>query len=226
VGGLRLFFSRLAMTDKDDEKAQAHREADPKGIARELKQQITMLGLFLASFWISEIGDRLIFQHLWRDGLDVFGIVPRNLVGLRGIILAPFLHGDFQHLLANSIPFAILGWLVMLNRTRDFFTVTFITALVGGLGVWLFGATNSVHIGASILIFGYLGFLLFRGYFQRDIPSIAVSLVVVFLYGGVLWGVLPTTPGVSWEGHLFGLLGGIISAKILSKPPADPWGNA
>lgn len=104
----------------------------------------------------------------------------------------------------------------MLDRIRDFFTVTLITMLVGGLGVWLIGAQNSVHIGASILIFGYLGFLLFRGYFRRDIPSIAVSLLVFFLYGGVLWSVLPTTPGVSWEGHLFGLIGGAIAAKYLN----------
>lgn len=203
------------MSHKDDEKAKA--------VARELKQQITILGLCLLSFWVLEIGDRLIFQNLWQGGLDIFGIAPRNLVGLRGIILAPFLHGNFQHLMANSVPFVILGWLVMLNRTRDFFTVTFISALVGGLGVWLFGATNSVHIGASLLIFGYLGFLLFRGYFQRDIPSIAVALVVVFLYGGVLWGVLPSEAGVSWEGHLFGFIGGIIAAKVISKPAPDPW---
>lgn len=203
------------MSHKDDEKAKA--------VARELKQQITILGLCLLSFWVLEIGDRLIFQNLWQGGLDIFGIAPRDLTGLRGIILAPFLHGNFQHLMANSVPFVILGWLVMLNRTRDFFTVTFISALVGGLGVWLFGATNSVHIGASLLIFGYLGFLLFRGYFQRDIPSIAVALVVVFLYGGVLWGVLPSEAGVSWEGHLFGFIGGIIAAKVISKPAPDPW---
>ena len=200
------------MTHQRDPEAQA--------VAQELKQQITILGLFLASFWGLEISDQFVFQNLWRGGLDVFGILPRQLLGLRGIFFAPFLHGGFQHLVTNSIPFALLGWLVMLDRIRDFFTVTLITMLVGGLGVWLIGAQNSVHIGASILIFGYLGFLLFRGYFRRDIPSIAVSLLVFFLYGGVLWSVLPTTPGVSWEGHLFGLIGGVIAAKYLN--PRSP----
>lgn len=207
------------MTHRKDEAIQA-------AIARELKQQFTILGLLLGSFWVLEISDQLVFQHLWRGGLDIFGIVPRHPIGLRGIVLAPFLHGDYQHLMANSISFVILGWLVMLQRTRDFFIVTFWAMLIGGLGVWLIGASNSVHIGASLLIFGYLGFLLFRGYFQRDIPSIAVSLVVTFLYGGVIWGVLPTTPGVSWEGHLFGFIGGVVAAKLLSKrhqPHGEDW---
>ncbi|MEB3225199.1 MAG: rhomboid family intramembrane serine protease [Synechococcus sp.] len=198
-----------------------HRNADAQTITREFKQQVSILGLFLLSFWGLEISDQLIFQNLWRGGLDVFGIVPRQLLGLRGILFAPFLHGGFEHLMANSVPFALLGWLVMLNRTREFFTVTLITMLVGGAGVWLIGAPNSVHIGASILIFGYLGFLLFRGYFRRDIPSIAISLLVMFFYGGVLWSVLPTAPGVSWEGHLFGLIGGAITAKYLNPPAAQ-----
>ncbi|BAW96519.1 rhomboid family protein [[Synechococcus] sp. NIES-970] len=191
-------------------------ESNQQVINRELRQQIYILGILLASFWGLEISDQLIFQNLWRGGLDVFGIVPRQPLGLRGVLFAPFLHGGFQHLIANTVPFAFLGWLVMLRRLEDFFIVTFFTMLVGGLGVWLIGAPNSVHIGASILIFGYLGFLLFRGYFQRDIPSVAVALLVFFFYGGVLWSVFPTMPGVSWEGHLFGLIGGAIAAKSLS----------
>lgn len=198
------------MTPKSDEHAQA--------IARELRQQFSILGGCLLLFWLLEASDFLVFQNLWQGGLDVFGIVPRDLVGLRGIIFAPLLHGDFRHLMANSLPFLILGWFVMLQETRDFFIVTVVSSLVGGVGVWLVGATNSVHIGASILIFGYLGFLLFRGFFQRNIPSIALSLVVFFFYGGILWGVLPSTPGVSWEGHLFGLIGGAIAAKFITKP--------
>lgn len=199
------------------------RDPETQVIARELKQQIVILGLFLMSFWGLEISDQLIFQNLWRGGLDVFGIIPRQILGLRGILFAPFLHGGFQHLIANSVPFALLGWLVMLNRIQDFFIVTFITIFTGGLGVWLIGAPNSVHIGASILIFGYLGFLLFRGYFRRDIPSIAISLLVFFFYGGVLWSVLPTARGISWEGHLFGLIGGAIAAKYLNPKSPRPF---
>ncbi|OKH18239.1 rhomboid family intramembrane serine protease [[Limnothrix rosea] IAM M-220] len=190
-----------------------------EAIAKEVRQQVMILGSFLLTFWLLEISDQFVFQKLWRGGLDVFGIIPRNMTGLRGVIFAPFLHGDFQHLMANTLPFGILGWLVMFNRIRDFWTVTAIATVIGGLGVWLVGAANSVHLGASILIFGYLGFLLFRGYFQRDIPSLALAGIVFFFYGGVLWGVLPVTPGVSWEGHLFGFIGGGVAAKLLSNKP-------
>ena len=89
--------------------------------------------------------------------------------------------------------------------------------LIGGLGVWIFGASGSVHIGASILIFGYLGFLLLSGYFQKNLPSILLSVTVFFLYGGFVWGVLPSQPGVSWQGHLFGFLGGIIAAWMIAR---------
>ncbi len=97
-----------------------------------------------------------------------------------------------------------------------FFIVTGLTMLVGGLGVWLFAAPGSIHIGASILIFGYLGFLLLRGYFQRNIPSILLSILVFLLYGGTIWGVLPSRPGISWQGHLFGFLGGVLAAKLIA----------
>ena len=136
---------------------------------------------------------------------------------MRGILFAPFIHGDFPHLIANTVPFLTLGWLVMLQRTSDFFTVTAWTMLVGGMGVWLFGAPRSVHIGASILIFGYLGFLLLRGYFQRNVPSIFLSIVVALVYGSLVWGVLPSQPGVSWQSHLFGFIGGAIAARYIAK---------
>jgi membrane associated rhomboid family serine protease len=131
-------------------------------------------------------------------------------------LFAPFLHGNFAHLIANTIPFLTLGWFVMLRETSDFFVVTGITMLVSGLGVWLFGSAG-LHIGASGVVFGYLGFLLARGYFERNIPSILLSVIVGFLYGGAIWGVLPTQPGVSWEGHLFGFIGGVIAARFLSQ---------
>ncbi|MBR8827071.1 MAG: rhomboid family intramembrane serine protease [Gomphosphaeria aponina SAG 52.96 = DSM 107014] len=181
--------------------------------SREVKNQATILGSFVAIFWILEIIDQFVFK----GALDRFGIIPHNFMGLRGILLAPFLHGGFTHLIANTIPFLTLGWLVMLQETSDFFIVTIITMLVGGLGVWLFAPPASIHIGASILIFGYLGFLLFRGFFQRNLPSIFLSLIVGFLYGGLVWGVFPSQPGISWQGHLFGFLGGVIAARMIAK---------
>lgn len=192
-------------------------QLDPeRSFKTELTQQFSILGGLLALFWVLEIGDQLIFQQLWRGGLDNFGVRPHALMGLWGILWGPFLHGDFAHLISNSVPFLILGWLVMLQDTRDFFIVTAITMAIGGLGIWLVGASGSVHIGASVLIFGYLGFLLFRGYFQKNLPSIALSLFVFFAYGGLVWGVLPSSPVISWEGHLFGFIGGIVAAKFIA----------
>ncbi|MBE9126308.1 MULTISPECIES: rhomboid family intramembrane serine protease [unclassified Coleofasciculus] len=184
-----------------------------KALAREIKTQATVLGGLVAIMWVLELVDLIVF----RGALDVYGIRPHIIIGLRGILFAPFLHGNLPHLIANTIPFLTLGWFVMLQETSDFFIVTAITMLVGGLGVWVFGATGSIHIGASILIFGYLGFLLLRGYFERNFSSILLSLIVGFLYGGAIWGVLPTTPGVSWQGHLFGFIGGVLAARFLAK---------
>lgn len=183
-----------------------------KGFVKELKSQINIIGTFIAIFWVVEIVNQIFFG----DRLDYFGIIPREMVGLRGIILAPFLHADFAHLIANTVPFAILAWFVMLQNTNDFFIVSFYSMIVSGIGVWLFAPLNSITVGASGLIFGYLGFLLLRGYFQKNTPSIALSLMVVFLYGGMIWGVLPSNPHISWLAHLFGFIGGILAAKIIA----------
>lgn len=182
-------------------------------ITKELKTHAQVLGSTTAGLWLVEIIDTLL-QH----GLDRFGIHPRDVDWVWGILFAPFLHGSFEHLISNTVPFLILGWLIMLRETKEFFIVSAITALSAGLGVWLFGGANTVHIGASGVVFGYVGFLLFRGYFERSLSSILLSIGVGVLYGGVLWGVLPLQAGVSWEGHLFGFLGGVLAAKWLAKP--------
>ena len=180
-----------------------------KSTAQEGKTLLTVVGIF----WIIEIIDSVFFQ----GNLDRLGIQPRNLVGLRGIIFAPFLHGGFGHLIANTIPFITLGWLTMIQEISDFYVVSILAAIIGGIGVWLFAGAGSIHIGASILIYGYLGFLLFRGFFQKNLPSILVSVIVFFLYGGLIFGVLPSQMGVSWQGHLFGFIGGIIAAFAIAK---------
>jgi membrane associated rhomboid family serine protease len=184
-----------------------------KSITKEFKNQILILGAFIALFWSIQILNFFVF----RGSLVYFGIIPHSVVGLRGILFAPFLHGSWGHLIANTPIFIILGWFVMLQETSDFFIVTALSMLVGGLGIWLFAPSNSIHIGASILIFGYLGFLILRGYFQRNIASIALSLMVLILYGGAIWGVLPFNTGVSWQGHLFGFLGGVWAAKLIAQ---------
>lgn len=180
-----------------------------KSTINEFKILLTVI----LTFWIIEILDYVFF----RGQLDKFGIRPHKLIGLQGIFFAPFLHGGFSHLLANTIPFVTLGWLTMLQKTSHFYLVTFCSMTIGGLGVWLFGNPSSVHIGASILIYGYLGFLLLRGYFQKNMPSILLSLVVFFLYGGLIWGVIPSGSHISWEGHLFGFIGGGFAAWAIAK---------
>jgi membrane associated rhomboid family serine protease len=180
-----------------------------KEVFDEIRTQILILATLVGLMWGLEILDTLVFRH----SLDTLGILPRNLIGLRGILFAPFLHDGFGHLVANTIPLIVLGWLIMAQSISNFVTVSFICMVVGGLGTWLFGA-NALHIGASGLLFGYLGFLFARYYFDRRLSSGLIALFVGCTYGSVLWGVLPSIPGVSWEGHLFGFIGGIVAARL------------
>lgn len=181
-------------------------------IGGELKSQIKILAIAVAIFWIVFIVNAFVFG----GRLNSFGILPQRLIGLRGIVFAPFLHGSFYHLVSNTAPFVVLGWLVMLRGINDFYFVSVISAVVGGLGTWVIGRPYSVHIGASGVIFGYFGYLLFRGYFEKSFIAIAISIVIATTYGGLIWGVLPTRTYISWEGHLFGFIGGIIAAKFLA----------
>ena len=169
----------------------------------------------LATQWLSEIADTLTHHHL-----DRFGVRPHRLAGLKGIPLAPFLHAGFGHLIGNSVPFAVLGVLIALSGLAELLSVTVIVTLISGLGMWVFGASNQVHIGASGVVFGYLAFLLVRGVFARSTRQIVMGAVVAVVYGGLLWGVLPTGRGVSWQGHLFGVVGGVVAARLLNPKKA------
>ena len=192
------------------------RETPAINYLRQAKIQIMLLGIFVGLMWIIECLNFLV------DGnLNQFGIEPRTKLGLRGIVFAPFLHVNFAHLIANSVPFLTLGWFVMLRKISDFLWVTAIAALVGGLGTWLIAPDNSLHVGASGVIFGYLGFLIARGYFERSLLSILLSIAVGVTYGGLIWGILPGQIGISWQGHFFGLLGGVIAARILVPASKD-----
>jgi len=187
-------------------------------ILGEFSNQIKILGSFVVLIWVIEILDTFVFGR----SLDIFGVIPRNIIGLRGIFLAPFLHGSFAHVAANTAPFLVLGWFIMLRGINQFYVVSFVAALVSGLGTWLVGNPDSVHVGASGVIFGYLGFLLFKAYFERSVAAIFLSFTAAFLYGGVLIGILPLQRGISWEGHLFGFIGGIIAARLLTPNISSP----
>ena len=163
---------------------------------------------FVALLWAIAIAD-------YAANLDVqrFGVVPRSQDGLRGIPLHVFLHGDFNHLLSNSGPLLVLGGLTSLRgRGTLLASSAFVTLFAGGF-VWLLGR-DGVHVGASGLVFGYFGYLVARGFYERSFTSILVAVAVAFFYGGLVFGVLPTSGFVSWEGHLFGLIAGALYARM------------
>lgn len=143
-----------------------------------------------------------------------FGIVPRSLGSLTGIVTAPFVHLSLQHLLANTIPLVILGALLLLRGAAELVYVVVVTALVAGLGTWLFGAPGTIHFGASGVVFGFIAFLLFRGAFERKLSSILITLVVTAMYGSTLGSSILPQEGISWSGHVFGFLGGILAARV------------
>ena len=150
-----------------------------------------------------------------------WGSAPRSLFGLIGIPLAPFLHGGFGHLFANTIPFFILGWLVLLSGRETFFNASAIIIFVGGLGVWIFGS-NTVHIGASGLVYGFLGFILIRAYIEKKLFWIVVAVVTGIVYSGLIFGLLNfTKEGVSWSAHFYGLGAGALAAYLLRNSKAE-----
>ncbi|VVO01157.1 rhomboid family intramembrane serine protease [Pseudomonas fluorescens] len=156
--------------------------------------------------------------------LVAFGLVPRTVHGLVGIITSPFLHASFAHLSANLIPFLILGTLVIVEGLNRFLTVSAIIILLGGSLVWLFGFSG-VHIGASGWVFGLWAYLLSRAWFHRSWGNLITACVVALLYGGLVFGFLPRQ-GVSFEGHLFGALAGFIAAKVLFSAPRSRFNAA
>lgn len=178
---------------------------------------------FLALLWVIEAVD----QFALNDELNNDGIIARHVDGLGGIIWAPLIHLNWAHLEANSLPFLIFGFLVMAGGLGQWIAVTAMIWLISGVGVWLAGGDGST-IGASGIIFGWLAFLLVRGFFARSGRQILLAVVLLLLYGGVLWGVLPTNSGVSWQAHLFGALAGILAARLTvsadrrQTPPAEP----
>lgn len=159
-------------------------------------------------------------EHLFELELARFGIHPRVGSGLLGVVSAPFIHGGLEHLVNNSTALLVLGWLLVYFYPRAAWRVVLASAVLGGAWVWLAGRT-SYHIGASGVVYGMAAFLFFSGLVRRQVALMTVSLIVVFLYGSMWWGVLPLVPGVSWESHLFGGVVGAVMAWVYRKvPPA------
>ncbi|MFC9910849.1 rhomboid family intramembrane serine protease [Streptomyces sp. NPDC059862] len=168
---------------------------------------------WVALLWVLEVVDAAS-----GNALDTFGISPREVGELRDIVPAAFMHFGFDHLAANSVPLLVLGFLAALSGIRRFLAVVTVIVLAAGVGVWLTAPPHSTTAGASGVVFGLFGYLLIRGFVDRRVGDIVVGLLVGAVYGSLLWGVLPTAAGVSWQGHLFGLLGGVAAAVAFRRP--------
>ena len=174
-------------------------------------QGLVLLGVLAVVMWVSEIADSIAFS------LDRHGIVPRDTDGLDGILWAPFLHDGFGHLAGNTVPFLLLGAAIALGGLARVAAVTIVVAVVGGLGTWLTGPENTVHIGASGIVFGYAAYLVTRFVWTRRAIDAGLALLVIAIYGTTLvFGLVPT-PGVSWQGHLFGAVGGVVAARLAHR---------
>ncbi|MBK6871202.1 MAG: rhomboid family intramembrane serine protease [Kineosporiaceae bacterium] len=173
---------------------------------------VIAVAVVTAAMWVSEAIDTVL-----GGALDRFGIVPREISGLDGIAFAPFLHAGFGHLMANTVPFVVLGVTIALAGLARLVAVSAIVVVAGGLGTWLTGAPSTVHIGASGVVFGFAAYLIARGVFARLPMEVAVSAVVLVLWGGAVFnGVLPQE-GISWQGHLFGAVAGVLAAWLLHR---------
>ena len=177
---------------------------------------IKVVLIMLAVMWVSEVVDIAAGHRL-----DELGIEPRDPEGLVGVGTAPFLHAGFGHLLSNTLPFVILGIAVAFEGVKRLAAVTVIVMLVSGLGTWLFAPSNSIHIGASGVVFGYAAYLIVRGVFNRSLGQLAIAAVVVLFLGGALLGGLVPRAGVSWQGHFFGAVGGVLAAWVLARRPSQ-----
>jgi membrane associated rhomboid family serine protease len=167
--------------------------------------------------WGLEVVDAVLDNRL-----DRYGIEPREVDGLDGVVAAPFLHVGFGHLAANTVPFVVMGLVIALEGPLRLLGVTAIAALVSGLGTWLIAPADTIHLGASGVVFGYATYLIARGWFTRRLAEIAIGVVVALVWGGALLAGLQPQEGISWQGHLFGAIGGVVAARIFSEPRAAP----
>jgi membrane associated rhomboid family serine protease len=191
------------------------------------REGIVLLIGIVAVMWLVEVINTLDSNRLDNDG-----IIPRNVGHLWGILTSPFIHGSFQHLISNTIPFVFMGLIIALSGARRVVVVTLIVILIGGFGTWLIAPAHSVTFGASGVVFGYATYLLTRGLFDRSALELAIGVVVAVVWGAALLASLVPHYGVSWQAHVCGAIAGILAAWMLSParrrrdgsastPPAD-----
>jgi membrane associated rhomboid family serine protease len=166
----------------------------------------------LAGLWLLEILDQLSGNQL-----DQLGIHAREVDGMPEIFSAPFLHAGWDHLISNSLPFFVLGFLVLLSGLARWLVSSLIIIVVSGMTAWFLTPANTIILGASGLIFGWFTYLLARGIWSRRPAQVAVAVIVLLVYGGLIWGVLPSAAGISWQAHLGGAVGGVLAARLLHR---------
>lgn len=192
-------------------------EMKPPDQMRAFLRRAAVLAAFVALLWGIQIVN-------WISGYSlnpVFGLIPRRIFGLDGILTMPLLHASFSHLITNTPPLLVMGTLLAATATRALIAVNAMVIVIGGGLVWCFGSP-AIHIGASGLVFGWFGFLMARGLVDRSPVTLGATLVIGGFYGSLLWGVLPGQPGVSWEAHLFGALAGVAAAFLVRSPIHAP----
>ena len=160
--------------------------------------------LIVGLFWLVKLAEIVL-----NIDLAEFGILPLHLEGLPGILLSPFIHGSWDHLLSNSLPFLVLGFALFYFYRNLAYRILFLIYLLSGLCVWL-GGRESYHIGASGIVYGLASFLFFSGVFRKDAHLLTIGIIVTFLYGSMFWGIFPIKPDVSWESHLWGAASGLL----------------
>jgi len=189
--------------------------SDRQSEDRRLKQSFILPAIALVGMWLVFALDTFLSLHL-----SQWGIIPRTSRGVIGIFTAPWIHGSLKHLFSNSFPLLFLAAGVRYFYRRESIAVFLVTYLATGLWVWV-AARSSSHIGASGVVYGLAFFLFFSGVFRRELQSLTLALIVAFFYGGIVWGIFPGQPGISWESHLFGAIAGIVLAWYYRKqaPP-------
>jgi membrane associated rhomboid family serine protease len=168
--------------------------------------------VMLAGMWILELLDQLSGHQL-----DQLGIHAREVDGMPEILTAPFLHAGWDHLMSNSLPFLVLGFLVLLSGVARWVVSSLIIIVISGMTAWLLTPIHTIILGASGLIFGWLTYLLARGLWSRRPAQVVIAVLVLLVYGGLIWGVFPGTAGISWQAHLGGAVGGVLAAWLLHR---------
>jgi membrane associated rhomboid family serine protease len=168
--------------------------------------------LLLAGMWMLELLDQLSGNQL-----DQLGIHAREVDGMPEILTAPFLHAGWDHLMSNSLPFLVLGFLVLLSGLARWLVSSLIIIVISGMTAWLLTPANTIILGASGLIFGWLTYLLARGLWSRRPAQVVIAVLVLLVYGGLIWGVFPSGAGISWQAHLGGAIAGVLAAWLLHR---------